>query len=849
MTLRIKRTGCIAIGVILLLCGLCGNAIAATIHGVVRDSLTNEPVPYAAVRMLSNGYGKLSDEAGRFDVWTNRLSDTLVVSAMGFTTKKVPVKASTSRMDVFLVPDGLQLDEVVIRPKKEKYSKKNNPAVDFVTKIRNSQQLTDPRRNDYYNYDKYQRMTIALNNFNPESEKNLILKKFPFLKNYVDTSEVSGLPKLNVSVREKASTVHYRRDPHAEKEYVTGVRQNGLDDLLDEESMRALYEDVFNDIDLYDNDISLLHNEFVSPLSRIAPDFYKFYLTDTVSVSDTPCVQLTFVPRNSQTLGFVGHVYVPVGDTTMFIKKVEMGVPADINLNYIDRIMINQEFERAPDGSRLLVRDDLIAEISILPGTQGLYFRRNTAYANHDFNPVASGNVYSPLGNKIMAADAESHDDEFWRAKRLIDISRQEENVGNLVGSLRDAPFYFWSEKILRIFAVGYIGTGKNSKFDFGPVTSVFSHNDLEGYRFRVGGMTTTDLSSRWFANGYVAYGTKDHKWKYKGQLQYSFNDKKDNPDEFPVHAIKVSHSYDVDMLGQDFAFANADNMFMSLKRQDDFQITYLRSSKIEYKLELENHLSFSASLDFLRQEATEYMPFVTGYGRRFGHYNEALFSFSIRYAPGERIFQTRRKRSSLSKEKPVFMLTHRYAPKGFLGSMFEVNATELSISKRFWFSAFGCLDAIVKGGHVWSRSPYPNLLIPNANLSYIIQPETYALMNPMEFINDSYASWELTYWANGAIFNYIPYVKKLKLREVFSFRGLFGHLSKRNDPTYNDQTFKFPEMAHTQKMGRMPYMEASVGVDNIFTILRVDYVWRLSYRNLPNVDKSGVRLTMHLTF
>ena len=65
-------------------------------------------------------------------------------------------------------------------------------------------------------------------------------------------------------------------------------------------------------------------------------------------------------------------------------------------------------------------------------------------------------------------------------------------------------------------------------------------------------------------------------------------------------------------------------------------------------------------------------------------------------------------------------------------------------------------------------------LIIPNANLSYLIQQGSYSLMNPMEFINDSYASWDLTYFANGILFNRIPLVKYMKLREVISFKGMF---------------------------------------------------------------------------
>lgn len=821
-----------------------------TLNGLVRDSLTHEPIPYAAVFLRGSDRGVLTNDNGKFKIVTAKNFTSIDVSSMGYESKTIlPKKNGKYDLTIELKPIGVKLKEVIVKPRKEKYSKKNNPAVDFVNRIRNAKNQTDPKNNEFYNYDKYERITIALNNISPTSNKNLILKKFEFLKEHIDTSEISGRPILNVSTREKASQIHYRRDPESEKEVILGVRQAGLDDFVDQESMRIIYEDFFSDIDLYKNDVNLLHNRFVSPLSTLAPDFYRFYLTDTVMVDNDMCIELSFVPRNSQSFGFTGKVFVPVADTTMFIKKVVMNVPKEINLNFIERLYIEQEFEKAPDGSRLLKRDDLTAEISIMPGTQGLYFRRNSGYDNHNFNPPEDTKVFKELGNTIMLHDAEVKDDDFWNSKRIVAISKREENVGGLAKLLRKIPLYYWGEKFLKIMVNGYVSTGKNSKFDIGPVNTVISSNHLEGARLRFGGITTANLCKRLFARGYAAYGTKDKVWKYQGELEYSFTDKKYHSREFPVHSLRATHMYDVDMLGQHFAFANQDNMFLSLKRHTDYQITYHRVSRLDYTLELRNNFSVVATFKHERQEATPWMTFITGYGRKFGHYDEASFSVQLRYAPGEKFYQAKTQRASINADAPVFTLTHTYAPKGFLGSMFEINKTELSVQKRFWFSAFGYLNTIVKGGHIWSKSAYPDLLIPNANLSYTIQPESFAMMEPMEFMNDSYASWDISYWANGAIFNYIPYFKKLKLREVFSFRGIWGHLSRKNNPEYDSGLFSFPQINNTVPMKHTPYMEAGVGIDNIFKILRLEYVWRLTYRDRPGIDKNGLRFSLHFTF
>jgi len=138
-------------------------------------------------------------------------------------------------------------------------------------------------------------------------------------------------------------------------------------------------------------------------------------------------------------------------------------------------------------------------------------------------------------------------------------------------------------------------------------------------------------------------------------------------------------------------------------------------------------------------------------------------------------------------------------------------------------------------------------LIIPNANLSYTIQYESYPMMNALEFINDQYLSWDLNYNINGLILNRIPLLKKLKLREIVSFRGLYGSLSEKNNPTQSTGLFQLP--TESFKMGKDPYMEAGVGVENIFNFLRIDYVWRLTYLDHPNIDKSGVRISLNFSF
>lgn len=753
---------------------------------------------------------------------------------------------------------GKVLQEITVRRTKNHYSKKNNPAVEFVNRIRNAKTLGDPKRHDYYSFRKYEKMSVGLNNVAlPDTTTSAGRGQLAFLREHVDTSDVTGLPILPLSVKEKVGDYYYRRNPQAEKFHVRGTRQNGVDEVADLKSIQTVLEDIFREVDLYENDIPLMRNRFVSPLSAIGPDFYKYFLTDTVSLNGTKCILLSFAPRNPATFGFLGRVWVEEGDSTMFVRKVRMGVSPTINLNFVDRMQIEQEFEKAPDGSRLKVRDDLNATFKVLPGHPEIYARRTTGYDSHSFTPPASDSIFSVVADVITDPSASQVGEEFWARERQVHVTANEGRIPLLMARLRGVPLYRYGENVLRVLVKGYVPTSKNSLFDLGPLNTFIGGNPIEGLRLRVGGMSTAQLSHNWFTRGYVAYGFKDRKWKYNAELEYSFLRKEKHPMEFPMHSITFQEKFDIDQLGQRYQFTNPDNIFIALKRGENHLITYTRHTALTYKLELLNNLSFNISADAVRRDPGPFVPFMRSNGTPLSHYTQLTFSAQLRYAPGEKFYQGQSYRLAINNDAPIFILSHEYSPRNILGAPYEISKTELSVTKRVWLSAFGYLDLMGKGGHVWTRTPFPSLLTPNANLSYTIQPESFALMNPLEFINDSFVSWEATYWANGTIFNYIPLFKKLKLREVVAFRGWLGTLSNRNNPLYdlsnpdspNRKLLLFPAEAHATPMNGRPYMEISAGIDNLLKCVRLDYVWRLSYRNVPNTDRSGLRLALHFNF
>lgn len=819
-------------------------ATAQQVRGIARDSVTTEGLPYASVRAGTASAVAGSD--GIFSILVQPQADSLTIAMQGYRTRTVPLWTNSFNLyDIYLTPEPTQLQELVVE--KQRYSKRNNPAVAFMQRLRSSDAATDPTRRPAYSYKRYERITLGLNDYDA-TQSTALNRRYPFLAEHVDTSAITGKPVLTMAVNERASTVDWRNGEC--RELVEGLRQRGIDEVVDAANMQTILSDAFREIDLFDNDIMLMRNSFVSPLSPLAPDCYRFYLVDSATVDGTDCAVLAFYPRGHIGNGFVGHVFVS-GDSLPNIRRVEMRNRPDATLNFIEALNIVQTFGISPEGLRLKHTDDLALQMKILPGTPEIYVGRTILNTGHSFEPRADSTLFATVGREHVAADAMRRGDSFWATAMIDPEPAGASKVDLLMQRLRQNKVFYWGELIIKRMFTGYWPTGNPSRFDIGPLNTIASYNALEGLRLRAGGMTTAALSPHWFGRGYVAYGFRDHRWKYSAELEYSFNAKQYHSREFPIHSLKIKHLYDVDRIGAQYLFTSADNFVLSWTRMPARLDTYRRQTQLEYVLELRNNLSFKVGLEYLTQQPGPYVPFCTWSGRELKDFSQLAVDVEVRYAPGEKFYQMRTGRFPINLDAPTFTLRHRFSPGGFAGSRYTINRTEFNFSKRFWLSVAGKLDVAIGAGYVWSSAPFTELLIPNANLSYTIQPQSFALMSPMEFINTTYGSIFLTYHLEGLIFNHIPWVRKAGLREIVGFSALWGRRDGRCTPSQaHPELLKFPAEAPARTMDQGPYMEISAGLDNVLRCLRFDYYWRLSYRHEPYpMDRSGLRVALHLTF
>lgn len=846
----------------ILLLGCCISVSAQNIQGVVTDSLTNEPIPYLSVFYEGKGVGSITDNDGNYKVETRKGWNKLTFSAVGYVTKVVNIiPGVTKNLNVRMRPDDIMLDEVVVKPKREKYSRKNNPAVELMKKVIAHKKNNKLSENDYYQYNKYQKITMSLNDVTPEMLEKGMYKKMPFLKDQIELCEETNKFILPISVDETASQKIYRKHPKSEKTIIKGMSSTGVNELFATGDMLStVLKDVFTDVNIYDNDIRLLQYPFISPISSSdAISFYKFYIMDTTFVDKDKCFHLTFVPNNSQDFGFTGHLYV-LADSSYTVKKCTMNLPKKSGVNFVDNMDIIQEFEQLPNGEWVLKTDDMIVEMTLMKIMQGFQIRRTTRYSDYAFDELPQ-QLFKRKGAEIKEADAMMRGDDFWNQYRPVPLTQTESSMDMLVKRLEQMPGFKYVIFVLKAFIENFVETGTKehpSKVDIGPVNTMISNNYIDGLRLRMSAQTTANLNPHLFFKGYYAYGFKDHRSKYMGEVEYSFNKKEYLPREFPKNSITFSYQYDVMSPTDKFLKTDKDNVFVSFKTSTVDQMSYVRNIALKYENETQFGLKTTVEVKHSTDEPTGGLAYITNDDQKtlVPEIQTMEASLAFRYAPGETFVNTKQRRIPVSFDAPVFTLSHTAGFKGVLGGEYNYNLTEIGLYKRFWFSSWGKIDMFVKGGAQWNKVPFPLLIMPAANLSYILQRETFNLINNMEFLNDRYASLDVSWDLNGKIFNRIPLLKKLKWREAIGFKMLYGHLTDKNNPMKhpgNSELFLFPTRDGRPTSFVMdpktPYMECSVGIHNIFKILHIDYVRRLNYLDHPDANKWGVRFMVMMTF
>jgi hypothetical protein len=814
------------------------------IKGTVIDSKTGEPVSFVSVFLKGTTVGTLTDKAGKYSLECRVPVTDIGFSFIGYQSEfRKVLQGKEQTINIRLALSVIALDEVIVSPARRNYKNKNNPAVELIKKVIANESANRKEVYDFLEYKHYDKIQFALSNLTEKFKQGNMFGKFRYIFENADTTKRIGNTILPLYIRESLSDHYYQKDPEATKEIIRAEKTTNLNEYLDNKGVSKYLNYLYQNINIYDNEILFLTNKFLSPIAKTAPVFYRYYILDTLSVNDIKCIKLFFEPRNKEDFLFHGDLYVTM-DSSYAIRKIDMGMNKNINIDWVQEISITQDFEKFGQKGWLISKDEILIDFGLTKNSMGLYGQRTIFYKDYKFNEPISETIFKGP-EKIERFIPSSDNAGFWESNRFAPLSKSEKGIYTTIDSIKKIPAFNRSMNILTLLTTGYFNIGK---IEIGPAESFFSYNSVEGSRIRFGARTNTIFSKKITFDAYAAYGLRDHILKYFTGFTYSLTPR--TIYQFPVKYIRLNYQEDTKIPGQELQFTQPDNIFLSFKRGIDDKLFLNKTIKAEYLNEFENHFSYLIGYSFTRQSPEGNLFFNTedylSLTNNVNIINISELSLNLRYAANESFYQGRLYRFPFPGKDPVIQLNIAGGSKS-INNDFNYLRLQFNISRRYYVSIFGYTDISFEAGKIFGKVPYPLLFIHRANQTYSYQKNSYNLMNFLEFVSDQYISLNVDHCFNGFIFNKIPLLKKLKLRELVTCKVLYGGLSKTNDPAYQTDLFKFPVdqngVPFTYTLSNQPYTEVSFGVSNILKVFRVDFIERFTFLDHPNVSSTGVRV------
>ncbi|HNQ83087.1 MAG TPA: DUF5686 family protein [Bacteroidales bacterium] len=796
------------------------------ITGKITDARTGEPIPFVNVYFPNTTTGATSDAEGSYALITTHPGDSICASAVGYQLQMAPVqKGKIQTIHFVLTESTTTLHEIQVRPE-ERW-------VELLMKlVIKNKEKNNPDRIETYQCQVYNKIRIDINNVDPQLRERRIFKPIDFVFEHLDTSEIGQKVFLPSLISESVSDYYFRKSPRSTREVIKASRISGVEN----QSFTQYLGGLFLGMNVYDNYINVFDKNFVSPVAGFALFTYEYFLEDTVMVDGKTCYQIRFEPKRKQEMTFYGTLWIH--DTTFAVKQIDMRVMPDANFNWVNDFYISQSYDQA-GPYWTLTRDYRLVDLNPFKGdvikTYGIFGHRSTIYSDYVFDNPKEDEFYTSAANVMIDPDAYRKEDSWWLVNRPDSLTDTEEQIYEMIDSVKNVPAYKYYEKAVLLLGTGYLVTGN---FEIGPLYKFVSFNSIEGLRLRAGGRTSNKFSRKLMLEGHAAYGTKDRQWKYAAGMTYMVG-------KNPRRSVNLSYRYDMEQLGQDPNAFSEDNFFASFfRRSPADKLTMVSELKTSY--EHEWFTGFSNAIRFIRREVYSLGDekfIINKFGKQI--LDNSLVAGEIqlytRFAYRERFLYGEFERTSLGTKYPVAELIYSYGIPGFAGSDVEYHRIQFKLKQRFNVANIGWSKYILEAGKTWGRLPYPFLKIHEGNETFFYYTESGNLMNYYEFISDRYASLFYIHHFDGWFLNKIPLMRKLKWREVVHGRAVWGAMTQEN--------LHYSVLPANSGELRKPYFEVGTGIENIFKVGRIDAIWRLSHLDKPDAKRFAIFISVNFTF
>ncbi len=808
------------------------------VKGQVFDDL-NEPIAFANIIFKNSTKGTVSDENGKFYLQSDKTYAELEVSFLGFETKTLPLERNNFDLKIILKETGSNLDEVVLYSGKVK--KKGNPAIAILRKIWAKKRKNGIYMHPQYEYDKYEKIEFDLNNIDDKFKNKRVFKGMSFIFDKIDTSNITGKPYLPIFINEAMYKKYGKNKPKREIEKLLANKNSGFEN---NQSVIEFVKQLYVDYNIYDNYLKFFDKSFTSPLSRTGPSVYNYILTDSAFIGNKWCYNIVFYPRRKNELTFKGDFWV--NDSTFAVKEIQMAATRSANINWVKEIYIEQEFNVLNDSIFLLKRDHMMSDFSMnkKEKSKGVYGRRTTLYNNYKFDVVKGKGFYT---EKIKEYQEEVYNksDEYWKTNRMEKLNDDENGIYKMLDTLKTVKRFKQIYDVAGILSSGYWQFLPG--FDYGPIYSTFGSNEVEGTRIRIGGRSYVKQSDKLRVQGFLAYGFGDKKIKYGIAGQWMANTKN-------RLIFSVGNRNDVEQTGVSLTTSNnvLDRSFASaalFSRGSNFNLTRLNLTNVGVSLEPVKNLKFRLGATYKTLESAAPEEFKINYldenGVEQSDITQAEVDIAITYTPGRKAVGFGVERNAVNSGRfPIMYLSYTKGLKDVLNSDFDYHKLQFFYKHRFQVGGIGKLKYAVEVGKTFNDVPLSLLDVVPGNQTPFTASKTFDLLDYYEFVTDEYASMHLEHNFNGRIFSRIPLLRKLNLREIIGARGIIGTVSESNRLINRSNVNGLPAVNGITAY-RAPedlYWEYHAGIDNIFKLLRIDFVFRGSHRDLPGATNFAIK-------
>ena len=805
------------------------------ISGTVQDE-QNNTVPFANILFVGSNTGTVSDENGKFYLESDATYSEIEVSFLGFETKIIPVKSRDFNLTITLKESASQLQEVFIYSGKVK--KKGNPAIALLKKVWEKKRQNGIYLFDQYEFEKYEKLEFDINNIDSTVVNSKLFDNIEFIFDGVDTSRVTGKAFLPIFINESVYKTYGDNTKNRVRDDIVANINSGFSS---NQNLIAFIKDLYVEYDIYSNYIKIFDKSFVSPVSKAGTLSYNYILADSAFIENKWCYNILYYPRRKGELTFKGDFWV--NDSTFAVKEINMQANKSANINWVKDIYIEQEYDVLNDSVFLLKKDYMMSDFSFAKKdkSRGIYGKRTTMYKDYVFDSLKSDKFYKV---KVDAYDEAIYKkgDEFWNVSRQEKLSENEQGIYKMIDTLKTVPKFKRMYDLVSILGSGYV---ELNNFDFGPIYSTFGLNDVEGVRLRVGGRTYFGANDRWRVQSYLAYGFKDNQFKYGVSGKWMLGPKSrfiiGGGNRRDVEQIGVSLTTTNDILGRSFAssalFASGDNS----------KLTSINLSNLFMSVEPVKNLNFRVGASYRTLKSASPGTFNLDWwvdkenGIREQETIQSEIDFSVNYTPKRKTIGWGVERNVVSSAYATLFFNYSQGIKGVFNSDFNYQKVQFYYRQPILIGGFGRMFTTFETGKIFGEVPLGLLSVVPGNQSYLTIENTYSLLDYYDFVTDTYASVHVEHNFNGRFFSRLPLLRKLNWREIVGVKAVWGSISDENI-ALNASNITY--LAPTKT-----YFEYSVGVGNIFKVLRVDLSWRGNYRDVPSANNFTVKAAVGFYF